>query len=188
MPDQSWQDELKPVVRTAQIIVFALVQGCVFFLAIALYLVNNVFMGPILPEVPMVVSIGVAVALAALAARLIVLSWLVRRGRRRTLDGSRKSMEPSRRTLAARQPIMPPGIPGELAALYMTTLIVSGAILEGATFFLLIVYLLTASLIAQAVAVFLLFLLVAHIPTRSRVVAWIEEQMRLLDEEREAGP
>ena len=68
-----------------------------------------------------------------------------------------------------------------LIDLLQTKIIVAGAILEGAVFFLLIAYMAEHSMLCLSAAVVLLLLLVAQMPTSGRATYWVEDQLKLLD-------
>ena len=57
------------------------------------------------------------------------------------------------------------------------------AILEGATFFAAVVYLLTGNPIVAGVAIALLLVMLAAFPTRARIDLWLERQQEKLREE-----
>jgi uncharacterized membrane protein len=80
------------------------------------------------------------------------------------------------------------GDAGRLMIVYMTTTIMAGAILEGAVFLLLVAYMVEQQVVSLAVAVAILAALAAHVPWQSRVFAWIDGQLRRLDEERQSNP
>jgi hypothetical protein len=63
--------------------------------------------------------------------------------------------------------------------------IFAAAVLEGAAILLLIAHLVEDSPLSLGVAIVLIVVLAAHFPTESRVDGWIEDQTRLLDEERQ---
>jgi hypothetical protein len=77
------------------------------------------------------------------------------------------------------------GAAGGLLALYQTRLIVGAACLEGAAFFVLIVYMLERSPWALCAAVAMILGVAAHFPTRQRVQEFIDRQTALLEEERQ---
>ena len=64
----------------------------------------------------------------------------------------------------------------DLFGVYQTTLIIKAAMLEGATFLLLIMHMLEHSPWTLALAVVFLLLLLMHMPTPRRVDDWIERQ------------
>ncbi len=77
------------------------------------------------------------------------------------------------------------GDAGRLMCVYQIRTIVASALLEGVAFFAIIVYLLTQSMVGLLVAVALILALSLHIPTRSGVVNWVENQLHLIEQERQ---
>jgi len=59
------------------------------------------------------------------------------------------------------------------------------AILEGATFFLIIVYMMERSPLMLTCAVALVVVVAAHFPTVDRVSDWITDRLYRIDEERQ---
>lgn len=153
-----------------QIIVGAMVAGCVFFLAIAL--VAGQQGGLVLAPPDLLTLIAAGVAGAALVARLVVVSVVTAFGRRRIARRNDTDLHD-------------PSVCRGLVALYQTRMIVGAALIEGPTFFLLIAYLSERSPLALILAVVLILGLALHMPTRGRVTRWIEGQMRRMDEGRE---
>jgi len=76
---------------------------------------------------------------------------------------------------------------GRLLGLYQTRTVIASAMLEGVAFLAIIVYLLTQSIVGLAIAVVMIVGLALHIPTRSGVVHWIEDQLQLIEEQRRLG-
>ena len=77
---------------------------------------------------------------------------------------------------------------GNSLAFYQTRMIVGAALLEGPAFFLLIAYLIERSPWSLAAAIFMILGVAAHFPTEQRVAEWVEQQMSLLEEERQLEP
>ena len=68
-----------------------------------------------------------------------------------------------------------------LIDLLLTKILVGSAILEGAVFFLLFVYMAEHSMLSIAAAVVLLVLLISQMPACNRAAIWVEDQLRLMD-------
>ncbi len=182
MLDSQWQDELTHVLRTLQIIVGALIAGCTAFLVIVLIQAPGAGAGG---GQPLVTYIAIAFAVLALVARVVVLGAITARGRRSIVRGTwRLSAIQSGRYANF---VDRTGDAGKLAMVHQTGTIVAGAILEGATFFLLAAYMLEPQTLSLVVAIALIFGLATHIPTRSRLIHWIEDQVELLGQERQRG-
>ena len=63
--------------------------------------------------------------------------------------------------------------------------IVASALIEGATFFTLIVYMTEGKPLSLIIAVALIAGQILHVPTRSRLVGWIEGQLVQLEQQRQ---
>jgi len=70
--------------------------------------------------------------------------------------------------------------------LYSSRLIIGAAILEGATFGLIIGFLIDATSWTLVAAVVFLVLNCLQFPTRTRLQRWLEEQQELLNQDRMA--
>lgn len=138
----------------------ALIAGCLFFLLIVLLIVPgklgswDLGLGK-----PMTCS-ALVVAFSILVARIIVPGMTTAQMLRRL----------SRRE-ATREPDWK-----DLFGVYQTTLIIKAAMLEGATFLLLVTHMQERSPWTLALAVVFLLILLMHMPTPLRVDDWIERQ------------
>jgi hypothetical protein len=168
-------DVLGPRVRTMQIIVFALLAGGVTALVIFATLPRTP--GP-LPPTPLVTYLGLACAVVATVFSFMLPSLVIAGARKRIVQGTFGS-DP-------RVPI-PPDDAGKLLAVYTTALIIGGALLEGPTYFLLIAYYLEGQIAGLVAAGALMGVLAARFPTQARVRAWLDRQLDLLAQERQAG-
>ena len=177
MPDSRPQDELGPVLQQLQIIVGALVAGCVFLLVVALLVSRGMDAGG---DPPLVSYIAIGSAVMAVLARVALPHTIVAAGRRKILsEAGHHAARGDRLDRSAAT--------AGLLQLLPTATIVACALLEGTTFFLLVAYLIEQWLPALVIAVAMIFLLVLHVPTRSRVVHWIDDQLALLEQERQLG-
>lgn len=157
--------------RTLQIIVAAMVAGCSLFLTIVLVIV---FSGPSKsPDVPIITYIAVAFAAGAVAMHLIIPGIVVAQGRRKILA------ETSSTTPATQDDT------SKFSQLLITKTIIAAAILEGAALFSLIAHIVERSPLSLGAAIVLIVMLAAHFPTQSRVGRWIDDQTRLISEERQ---
>jgi hypothetical protein len=184
MSGEKWRDQIVPVVRVQQIIVAGLVGGCLSFLALAvgMRLQGAMPQGDPVPELSYVL---VLFAVTALAARAIVPGMIVARSRRAIARGTWRLPEGPRRGTPIGGLLGSDTDEAKLAAVSQTVMIVSAALLEGVAFFGLIVYLIQGDLAALVIAVLMILGVAAHFPTRSRVVAWIENQLAMLSQERQ---
>jgi hypothetical protein len=192
MNDAAWQDQLPRFVRTLQIIVAALAVGGLSFLAVARLVSQFSPPGVGAGGQTMTLVIAPIFLLGCLVARVVAPTMIVRNGKRKILRGSFQMPRvefplPQGQIVAAdeaRESLESMGDAGALLVLFQAKTIISVAIIEGATFFLLVVYLKERQLVAMGVAVALILAIVAHFPTRSGTVHWIEDQLRFLEDER----
>jgi hypothetical protein len=167
-------------VRTLQIIVAALTLGCVVFLTVALAVVG----GPSSSSDPPIVTyIASAIAASLVLARIVVPPVLVAQARRQIRQGTSRGSAgnlPAVVTDSTKQA----ADAGKLVQVFLTRTVIAAAILEGGVFLLLVSYLVERSPASLGLAVILIVALAAHFPTVAGCSAWIQEQARLLDEER----
>jgi hypothetical protein len=159
MFDPQLDPERRKMVLTSQIIVAALVAGCLFFLLIVLLIVPGKLGGWDLGLDQPMTCAALVVAFSVLAARIIVPGVITTQMLRQL--SRREAKEPDWK---------------DLFGVYQTTLIIKAAMLEGATFLLLIMHMLERSPWTLGLAVVFLLLLLMHMPTPSRVDDWIERQ------------
>ena len=165
------------LVRMLQILVAALTVGCLGFLVVALAVVG----GPKEPsEMPVVTYICSAIAVCLVLARFIAPAIFVTQARQKIRQGTWTS--PVQRVEAdwAKQN----DDIGKMTQVLVSRTIIAAAIIEGAVFLLITAYFMEQSPLSLVLAVLLNVALAAQIPTRSRIEGWLDEQMRLLDEER----
>jgi hypothetical protein len=151
--------ERRKMVLTSQIIVAALFAGCLFFLLIVLLIVPGKLGSWDLGLAQPMTCVALVVAFGILAARIVVPGVITNQ---------------MLRQVAQRQPKEPDW--KDLFGVYQTTLIIKAAMLEGATFLLMIMYMMEHSPWTLALAVVFLLLLLMHMPTPLRVDDWIERQ------------
>jgi len=178
----SWEEQVAGYVKILQVIVGALAAGCVFFLAIVL-VVGPGAGNAADPRSLMLSCVAAAFLGAASGARSVVPGFLVRAGRKNIARGTFPAGQAAVQGESQQTP-SPERDAVMLFTLFQAKTIAGAAILEGTTFFVLIAYMVERFAPLLAVAVVLILLIAAHMPTRSRVVGWIENQLRLVDEER----
>jgi len=162
MLTDSQRDRLWPLVRTMQIIVLALVLGTVNFLAVINFVQENEQNGQ--QNHPLLTYVAVVGAVCAIVASMLVPSILTG-SLRRSFTGDSES--------ADLRPI---------AKVYQTLLIIRCAILEGAAFFCLVSFMLERHPISLAATGILILMLLAQFPTLSRVAAWIENELVVVEQ------
>jgi hypothetical protein len=153
----------------------------------AAVLVSQGVFGPGDEEVAWILNLVLAVFLIPdVAARLIVPSIIVAQARRKILAGEWNVAQGPYQAMTAGI-IQRTGDAGRLLLVHQQKLIVSAAIVEGLTFFAIIVYMITQSMFALGVAVVMLAALAFHFPTRNGVLDWIESQLQRIEEMRTFG-
>lgn len=157
--------------KTMQIVWAALLSGVAMFLVIALVVRSG--RGEIL--VPdrardfslMLVVSAAFIGVAGVLASFTIPSLLV--------NGQVQSLA-TRASGKGHEIPPPPTLP--LLTIYQSRLILGLALLEGAAFFNLVVFLVEGSPISLAVSVVLLIFMASHVPTRARIMNWIDDQKR----------
>ena len=186
MSERPWQNDVGRQVRALRIIVAALVGGVLLFFLVVL--VSSPFAaGKAEAERPVITWIALAFAGLSVVLRLVVPGAVVSSARRKILRGE---YDPARRASGDRRQQLDAffqrtGDAGRLMIVYMSTTILAAAILEWAAFFLLVAYMVERHIPGLVVAVALALAIAAHMPSRARVFAWIEGQLRRLDEARQ---
>jgi uncharacterized membrane protein len=180
MSGADWREQLPAKVRVLQIIVGALFFGCLFFLFAAFLVGQNANQAA---EQPVLTYISLAAAGMILLVWVVLPGIVVSQGRKnihRTLPRAKQVSGDSNEEKDEREN----SLAEALVQLLQTKTIVACAMLEGGVFFLLVVYMIEHSVISLLAAGVLMILLIAQMPTSGRATAWIENQMRLVDEER----
>lgn len=180
--DSDWKNAVGSAVMTGKIIVAALATGPTIFLLIVLFLTAN---GGPPDRAPFVTYAALAFAAVAIAMRMIVPAATVASGRRQIVagtyrPGTGRSNNPGFDKLLERS-----GDAGLLFQLYLTKTIIAAALLEGATFFLLISYMMERQILSLAAAIVLIVGVALLMPTRDGVLAWIENQLAQVEQERQ---
>jgi hypothetical protein len=167
MLDPQTDPQRRTMVLAAQIIVAALVAGCLFFLLIVLLILPGELGGWEVGWNKPVTMVAIVGAFGILAARIIVPGVVTAQ---------------MLRQLARRAPQEPDW--KDLFGVYQTTLIIKAAMLEGAIFLLLVAHMVERSPWTLALAVALLAAVLLHMPTPLRVEEWIQRQSRAVEEQR----
>ncbi len=177
---RSWQEAFGPVLRAAQIIVGAMTAGALAFLAIAVYVRwgRAPAAGP-----PVLTWVAIGAGAAMLAARMILPPMIVAQ-RRAALARGRLELPLRYGSPVFDEFLEKSGDAGVLWVVYQANLLIAAAPLEGAAFFALVAYLVEGSPWALGAAAVLIATLARMIPTRETVFAWMDDQLRLLDQER----
>ncbi len=197
MVEGSWREEIRPFLRTSQIIIAALTMGPRTFLAVAGVLVaRGVFDARDDSLFFLLHGVLIALVVVEMIVWMIVPNTVVAQGRRRIAAGHR--------TLSAGSGAAGPGAAGpgavglgafiertgdagHLMILFQTKTIVAAALFEGTAFFAIIVFMVTQSLIALGIAIAMILGVMLQFPTHSAVSHWIDDQLALLQQERSFG-
>lgn len=184
MSDSSWQEKVGQRVVTVQIIVVALFVGSISFLAVAAALVHLAIVEPN-KEIAWTMNLVLILFLVGtFIVRVIALRRLDVQGRRRIAAGQwslpGKAGEGDMAVF-----IEQTGDAGRLFVSYQTQTVIAAGLPNGVALFGIIVYLLTQSMVGLAVALLMILVVAWHLPIRSRVVRWIEDQLELIGEERQ---
>ena len=176
MSDVSWHEEAAKQARTLQIIDASLVMGCVFFLLIVLAI------GPVARQPPPFLPIPLTTMACGLVgieliAQLAIARGMAAKARRAVVNGAYQPIDP-RRTDGQSSPA------SYLMAVFQTKTIVSGALFEGLAFFCIITYLIEGNVVALAVALLMILGVAAQFPTPSRIIAWVERQIEIIEQEK----
>jgi len=153
------------VVRMLQIIVAALVSGVLMFAAVALSLSERV------AEMPMLGYVGLGFATIAILVWSIVPAQIV---------ATQRNQRVARNEGAVAE--------AELYQSFMTSRIVGNAVLEGAAFFNVIVYMSEGQWWSLAIVGLLLLMMLMNFPTRDRLDAFVAEQQALIQLDRDFSP
>jgi hypothetical protein len=174
---------LSPRLRVMQIIAAALAMGSSTFLVIALFLVyNNGGNGQAQPPegaLPVVSLVAVGFFVVNVLVAFILPGLVLRTGMNKLAGHAPNTyvMPPDRN-----QPGGPVSDTDYLLGLRTTTMIVSMAPLEGSSFLGSIAYLLEGQWYALAVSALAIGVLLSFFPTEERVLAWLAEQRRVLED------
>lgn len=180
MPQKVMNERLPAFVMTLRIIVGALVQGVLVFLAVAIYLrVTAEGVGFTTSLAPISIA-AVVVSLAALFVHPFLARWIVTSARHKIAEGTWNP--PGGQSPA--DSYVDTGDTGRLLAVYQVKTIVSCAMLEGAALFATIAVLMEGSLICLGIALALAISIAARFPFQQQVATWIEQQLRLIDDQR----
>jgi hypothetical protein len=167
-------------VRTLQVIVGAMIMGCVVFAVVAV-VVGTMAGKP--ADRPLLTYVAVALAAILIVTRSVVLKAIAALGRRQILQHKTGTASGG----ASENSTTSEELDFETAQLMQSRTsqtITGAAMLEGAAFFSLVTYIVEHSPISLAVVLVLLAFLVVRFPTESRTTAWLEDQQRRLQEER----
>jgi hypothetical protein len=160
-------------VRVMQIILLALVGGCLIFMIIAVIIRQGGGMNPLARD-PIITYIALAFGVIVLVNSFILSKVMTSKGRLRIIESPKT--DPATGTIHDETT--------DLYDLYQTRMIVTAAPREGGAFFLLIAYLIEGNIWSLLGAGLMVIILLAMFPTVTTVNRWVEEQQELLQQER----
>ncbi len=120
-------------------------------------------------------------------SRLVVPPRLAAR-QRQAIARRQFHVPPQQLSPQMQQFLLTTGDAGLLWLVFVKKLLMAGAPLEGATFLAGVAYLVEGSPWALGAAVVLVATLAMMIPKREAAIAWIEDQLRLVEQERQQVP
>jgi hypothetical protein len=173
-------DLLGPQLRLLRILAGALIMGLVVFVVVAVVVVQQGGGGPGRQGAPMLTYVALLFLVAQLGVWAILPAAV---SRRRVQDIAAGTWAPGR----GAAPAAFPHDTARLLMVFTSQMIISYALLEGASFLGGIAYLVEAELLALAVPGVGLVLMVLTFPTRQRVRSWLEGQQSRVEELRHAG-
>jgi hypothetical protein len=165
------------LVRTMQIIVAALMVGCLCLLVVALAVKGG-------PKQTSAMSMSTyllsAASVCLVLAGYALTGVFVARARRKIRLGTWSSPVQHVDAEWAKQNTDI----GKLVQVLVSQTILAASIMESAVLLSLVAYFLEQSPLSLTLAVLLILALAAYFPTADKIETWLDEQMRLLEEER----
>jgi hypothetical protein len=190
--DAPWHADAAKQARILQIIVAALVMGCLIFLLTTLSIGRAV--KPPAQPIPLPLAwIPCGVLAVEAIAWMVVMQTLTAKARRAIV----KSTDPA--AAKGTIPFLPTQKSGQsptasqdaenrdarsLLPVYQTKTIISAAMFEGLGFFGTIAYLVEGNPISLGLAVLMILGVAGHFPTPGRIVGWVERQLEAIEVER----
>jgi hypothetical protein len=171
MLNEEQQAALEGVATTLRIILFALATGLFMFTVVVIVIHNEADAG----EMLLLTMIGVVVAIAMFLASATVPPLIVSTARKEL------ALERPSRIDGPEYPA-PPSDVARLGGIYQTQLIVRSALLEGAGFMNATAYLLESQVISLVIIAVLLVTILAKLPTGKSIIAWVQNELRQLDD------
>lgn len=180
------QESFDACLRTLKIIAFALLQGVVVFLVIALFVRSGkppMFADPGASLASPITWTALAMAVVGLPLSL-VLPGRIAESRRRAVAAGTWTPPASNHPNA---PPPPTTDAGRLLLIYQSSWILGSAIAEAVAFFGTIAFFIEGSLPGLLAGLAGLVVLASRFPTRPGVEAWLGDQQMRLDQERTTG-
>jgi hypothetical protein len=155
------RNEIRPLVRSAQIVVGALALGVINFSAVVLFMSLTNHRGEVAP--PNLTHAAIIASCFAIIAAFAIPMFIAGAMGQSAANASAQATSLS--------------VARRLANVYFKLLVIRCAILEGAAFFCLVSYMIESNRLSMVVASILLIILLMQFPTTSRVEDRIETQL-----------
>lgn len=182
--DYELADKIKPGITTLRLVLGAMVAASVVFLSIACGLRLVGTFGPITVTAGLLRWVAVGLAPIAFLASRALSAFQIECARRQLATGAFVS-RPDADAANAPGYLAELGDAGTLFNVYTTQAIIAAGCLELSTLACIAAFMFTGSLASLAISLALICAIVAVCPFSARGVAdWIEEQLRLVDEEK----
>jgi hypothetical protein len=169
----------RQTLRTAQVIVGALVAAGAVFMATVVVLGPQMALAGGDGKVFTYTAIGAAMMM--LAGRAFIPAMVDKQAIRAMHAGNWQAPRPPGDKGQIDEFLHETGDAGRLCLLFVQHTIISSSLIEGPAIFLLVAYLCEAAPVALATAAIMLSLLAAHFPTRTNAERWVEKQLDTLD-------
>ena len=177
--DTSWHADAAKQARILQIIVAALVMGCLIFLLTSVGI--GQFGGRPAQHGPQLAYAVCGFLVVEAVAWTVVMRVIAAKARGEIVKGTYRTLDPRQQTGSADAPERDARY---LLPVYQTKTIVSAAMFEGLGFFATIAFLVEGNPISLGVAVAMILGVAAHFPTQGRVVAWVQRQLEAIEVEK----
>jgi hypothetical protein len=180
--DAPWHSDAAKQARVLQIIVAALVMGCLIFLLTTIS-IGQIGKPPAWPVPVMAYTVCGLLALEAVAW-MVIMRVIAAKARSEIVKGTYKPLGSQQQTVAAPSQDTTERNARYLLPVYQMKTIASAAMFEGLGFFATIAYLIERNPISLGVAVAMILGVAAHFSTQGRVIAWVQRQLEAVDGER----
>jgi hypothetical protein len=183
---QDLAESLKSRVRVLQIVVAALAGGVLAYAGVAIYLRTEGNVQPVAGAASALTFAALCIVpLALFASRLLPAA--VARGARQRIASGQFNLAKDPRTGAPDAFLTQFGDAGKLWLTYQTGTILGAAVLEGTALLSITAYLLGGHVVALGFAAGLVMVMFSSWPTAAKAARWIEEQQKLMREEKSLG-
>lgn len=189
MGDEStWESQHRTSLMVLRIIVFALAMGCLTFMLIALVTTGGKMTWESLSLQKPISFVGLAMIVPFFGGWLIVPPIIEAAQRRMLLARLRQSASASIPPKGDRRPQLESQVePLAFWGIYQARTIAAAAIVEGATFLLLVAFFVEHSAWTLLAAGALTVAILLHMPTNGRMMAWADRQWQRIANDLDLG-